>query len=169
MDVSTRRMALRHAMKVAFGSLVIGCGGTQEMNGSDAEADVTSKDAQDAADAYDDAPTDAMMMGDGALACTGPVSVDAGDVTEETFQCCLGVIEGVTGDAGFPAADASTVTGNPSVDNCCKAVIAAVDTTTTNYSTAEAVLPSCCNALGYPTGPACTPWGPPMPAAMELA
>jgi hypothetical protein len=172
MDIWTRRRALRHAAKVAFGSLVIGCGGTQQVNGSDAEADVTSKDVQidtqDAATA-DDGPTDAMMMGDGALACTGPVSDDAGDVTEDTFQCCLGVIEGVTGDSGFPVVDASTVTGDPSVDNCCNAVIARVDTNTTDYSAAVAVLPSCCNALGYPTGPACTPWGPPMPPDMVWA
>jgi hypothetical protein len=172
MDVWTRRRALRHAAKVAFGSVMIGCGGTQQVSGSDAEADVKTNDveldAQDAAN-LEDAPTDSMMMGDGALACTGPVSVDAGDVTEQTFQCCLGVIEGVTGDSGFPAADASTVTGDPSVDNCCNAVIARVDTNTSDYSAADAVLPSCCNALGYPVGPACTPWGPPMPPAMVWA
>jgi hypothetical protein len=175
MDISTRKKALRHAAKVAFGSLMMGCGGTEGVNGPDAQGDtMVAKDApagQDARaqDAQDEGPTDAMMVGDGSLACTGEaVSVDSGDVTEQTFQCCLGVIEQDLGDSAFPEADASTVTGDPSVDNCCSVVIARVDDNTGDYSAADAVLPSCCNALGYPQGPACTPWGPPMPPAMEV-
>jgi len=167
MDVSIRRRALRHAAKVAFGSLVISCGGMQDVNTPDAEADVKTKpDSQAGQDAQPEGSTDAMTVGDGSLACTGPVDVDAGGITEETFQCCLGVIEQITSDSGFPVVDAGEVTGDPSIDNCCKAVIARVDQSSADYTAAEPVIPTCCNALGYPQGVACTPWGPPMPPSM---
>lgn len=121
------------------------------------------KDAKvDALPTPDAAPLDA------ALACTAPVELDA-SVDEPTFECCLGVVEEMTGDAGFTVVDAGAVAADPSVDNCCKAIIAHVDTTTADYSKASPTLPTCCGANDYPMGTACTPWGPPMPPELALA
>jgi hypothetical protein len=129
-------------------------------------------------DASSDAQIDASALdvnalidsaADGALACTPPVDVDGGDPGEEVFQCCLGEVEAITGDAGFIVVDANEVTSDPSLDNCCKAIIAHVDNATEDYSAATYVLPTCCSALAGPIGPACTPWGPPTPPEMESA
>jgi hypothetical protein len=172
MDGSIRRKALRHAAKVAFGSLVVGCGGSvQATGGRDGATDVKASGDDAAADvATEDVVTDASSSNDvttdAALACTGPLDIDA-SVDEQTFQCCLGVVEQVTGDAGNTLIDAGAVTGDPAVDNCCKAIIAHVDQNSSDYSAAQPTLQACCNALGYPTGIACTPWGPPMPPSIE--
>jgi hypothetical protein len=173
MNGSIRKMALRHAAKVAFGSFVVACGGTVA-GGEDASSDAktsndtgTKTDASTSLDSSLDSSSPAdSSTSDGALACTGPVDIDASSITPEVFQCCLGVVEQLTGDAGFSAIDAGEITGDPAVDNCCKVIIADVDSNTGDYSAASPTLYSCCNALGNPIGPACTPWGPPMPPCM---
>ncbi len=159
MDLHVRKLALRSAAKVAFGSIALGCGGSLM---------VESDAATDAADAKNETSTIEAGPLDAALACTPPVEVDGGDPGEEIFQCCLGEVEAITGDAGFVVAPASEVTGDPSLDNCCKAIIAHVDNATEDYSAATSGLPTCCNALQGPVGPACTPWGPPTPPAMVV-
>jgi len=174
MDDSIRKKALRQAAKVAFGTCIIGCGGTlgsgQDAS-TDAVNDTTKKSdaAQTDAATTEDASMDSPTLGDGALACTGPIDIDASSVDEQVFQCCLGVVEQITGDSGFMVVDAGEVLGDPSIDNCCKAIIAHVDNDTADYGAASPTFGTCCSALGYPQGPACTPWGPPTPPAMEIA
>lgn len=172
MDLLLRKLALRNAAKVAFGSsLVMGCGGTIT-DGNDAATTADANGKKDSQGATDSSVLDVAQpieaSSDAPLACTGPVDIDAGDPGSTVFQCCLPVIEAITGDAGFVVVDAGEVTGDPSIDNCCKAVIAHVDNFTQDYSAADQVLSSCCNALGYPVGPACTPWGPPTPPEMKI-
>lgn len=165
MELIVRKMALRNAAKVALGSLVMGCGGTIT-DGGDAATDASSN--KDTAQQKETSVLDVVVQSDAPLACTGPVDVDAGDPGSTVFACCLPVVEALTGDAGFVVVDAGEVTGDPSVDNCCKAIIAHVDNDTQDYSAASQVLSTCCNALGYPVGPACTPWGPPTPPEMDM-
>jgi hypothetical protein len=173
MDALIRRKALRHAAKVAFGSLIVGCGGTIQDTG-DGAADANSEaDTQPTADAAMDVSSRDVQSvdspaSDAALACTQDVALDA-SIDDGTFECCLGVVEQLTGDAGIATVDAAAVDGDPSVANCCVAIIAHVDGTSGTYSEAAPTLPTCCSALGYPTGPACTPWGPPMPPEMVLS
>ena len=165
MELHVKKLALRSAAKVAFGSIAFGCGGSmmeQSDASSDATADRFEASALDAPHPIDSATTD-----DAALACTPPVEVDGGDPGEEVFQCCLGEVETLTGDAGFVVVDAGEITSDPSLENCCNAIIAHVDNATDDYSAASVVLPTCCNAIGGPIGPACTPWGPPMPPEMN--
>jgi hypothetical protein len=175
MNDSVRRKALRHAAKVAFGSLIAGCGGGLQDAAPDAHpkndvqvSDVQNLDAQnDAADASDDVIVDVVKPPwDGSLACTGPITDFDASVDEPTFQCCLGVVEQVTGDSGFTVVDAGAISGDPSVANCCDAIIAHVDQMSSDYGAASPTLPSCCNYAQHPTGVACTPWGPPMPPAV---
>jgi hypothetical protein len=165
-DALVRKKALRHAAKVAFGTMIVGCGGN-ETTTTDAAADVKSGDVQMMdvmADALADVTADSAsdVATDASLMCTQEVALDA-SIDENTFQCCLGVVEQITGDSGFTIADAG---GNPSIDNCCVAIVAHVDTMG-DYSAAEPTLGTCCNIVGNPMGPACTPWGPPMPVELE--
>lgn len=177
MNSYVRRLALRNAAKVAFGSLFLQCGGAISTGPTDAEADGNAKP--------DGKPVDAAVLDvsvpDGALACTGATEVDAGDVTEETLTCCVDVVSNQVGDAslfGDPnGPDASLVTNDPAALNCCNAIIARIDDEpdggdlSQDYGTATAneVLQWCCQATGTPIGSACTPWGPPTPPAMEIA
>ena len=173
MDAFTRKLALRNAAKVAFGSLFFGCGGTM----------VSASEPPDAlpdAPAAPDAAFSDVVAADAALACTGPTEVDAGNVSEETFQCCIGVVSSDVGDASPWESDGGEIASDPSAANCCSAIVARVDdepdggNVSGDYLAASNLLPWCCRALGYPMGPACTPWGPPMPPpmaafAMEVA
>ena len=162
MDAFTRRLALKGAAKVALGSLFVGCGGAMV-----ADPDVHPLPDAKVADGASDAAVEAATP-DAALACLGPTEVDAGGVTGDEFACCLGVVEEVTGDAGLQVVDAATIAADPSLDNCCKAILAHVGSAG-GYSEAIPTLPSCCGANGYPMGAACTPWGPPSPPEMEVA
>ena len=168
-----QKKALRNAAKVAFGSLVLGCGGTisdggtPDAAGSDALAkqdnqtpDVATLDVATIIDA---------PVSDAALACLGETGFDA-SVTPTEFQCCIALIEQDMGDAGWTTDDAAvyppgakTVEADPSSMNCCRAIIADVDQNTADYVTASPTLATCCSAAKGPMGPACTPWGPPMP------
>ncbi len=157
MDRALRRTALRNAAKVAFGSLLVGCGGVID-TGDNVSNPLPLPDAAPTKPDTD-APTE-------VLACTGPVDVDASTVDETAFQCCLGVEQALLGDASPWAVDAGAVTGDPSAENCCNAIIAHVDHTPSDYAAAGEPLQLCCAALHSPMGPACTPWGPPTPPAM---
>ncbi len=128
--------------------------------------------------------TDASAHVDGkaseTLACTGPVELDAGDVAQETFDCCLAEVKTVVGDAAPwdpNGPDASIVANDPSAENCCHAILARIDhepdggSFSNDYMAAAQgqVLQWCCKASNNLMSPACTPWGPPTPPAMELA
>jgi hypothetical protein len=163
-------MALRNAAKVALGTFVVGCGGSIVV-GEEPDAHGDAKAKQDAA------LIDAVVPEqDAALACTGQTEVDAGDVSSETFACCIAEVKSATGDAspwGDPnGPDASPVTNNPAAENCCNVIVARIDNEpdggsfSEDYNTAGDALNWCCIALKYPMGTACTPWGPPMPPAM---
>jgi hypothetical protein len=164
MDACTRRLALRSAAKVAFGSLFLHCGGALTQGPSDAQA-------EDAVAA--DAKTADAQAADAALACTGPTEVDAGDVTEEAFQCCVGDVTAAVGDASpFDpnGPDASAVANDPAAANCCRAIVARIDhepdggDPSADWTAASSVLVWCCD-VAFEQGSACTPWGPPTPPA----
>lgn len=172
MNLTIRRMALRNAAKVALGTFVAGCGGSIVVGQEpDAQSDAKAKPGQDAA------LVDAIVPEqDAALACTGATEIDAGDVSDETFACCITEVKAATGDASPwddpNGPDASTVTNDPAAENCCNVIVARIDNEPdggnagADYSAASDTLSWCCMALKSPMGSACTPWGPPMPPAM---
>ena len=126
-----------------------------------------------------------------ALACEAPpasellpegLHVDAGAAIDRaTFDCCVAKI------AAFGPPDAAVSIAelpdagpaDPVVTSCCAAIIARLDyEERTNVAGPDAspwwgdqnasgqVHWACCEALNYPEGPSCTPWGPPTPPAM---
>jgi hypothetical protein len=161
-------MALKNAAKVAFGTFVMGCGGSIAVGQDDAATDANkpSKDAQTTVDAI-------VPEQDAALACTGATEVDASDVTSETFACCVAEVKSATGDASPwtdpNGPDASAVQDNAAALNCCDVIVARIDNEPdggsigNDYTAAGDALNWCCIALNYPMGAACTPWGPPTP------
>jgi hypothetical protein len=170
-----RRLALRNAAKVAFGTFVVGCGGSIAVGQDDAAAPDANKPKNDASSVIDAV----VPPQDAALACTGSTDVDASDVTSETFACCVAEVKTATGDAspwGDPnGPDASAVQGNAAALNCCDVIVARIDnepdggSISGDYTAAGDALNWCCIALNYPSGVACTPWGPPTPPSMEVA
>ena len=166
-------MALRNAAKVAFGTFVVGCGGSLVVGQEPDAASDANKPKNDAA------ALDAVVPEqDAALACTGATSIDASDVSEETFQCCVADVTSKTGDASPwtdpNGPDASLVQNDPAALNCCDVIVARIDNppdggSINDYTAAGNALNWCCIALNYPMGTACTPWGPPTPPAMEVA
>lgn len=181
MNVSVRRKALRHAAKVAFGSLVMGCGGTISAGDDTTTPDARANDAKQGLDVgvvADAAVADAVVAdavvppSDASLMCTGPTDVDAATVDHQTFECCIALVENDVGDASPWGSDAGLT--DPNAIDCCQAIISYVDhpgddagSWPTNYNEASPTFAWCCAPLGEPQGPACTPWGPPMPIPMQ--
>jgi hypothetical protein len=182
MHPSTRHVALRAAAKVTLSAAILGCGGATEavtVDASDGDATpvrvTTHQDAAAARDAL--AALDAQATPDApdapALACPGAVADPTATVAASTFACCTSFLEGslLTADSGVLAVDPSLPTTLP----CCAAAVAYVDGAPSAFgSVAGPVLASCCHELatvdaGPPVGPACTPWGPPVPPAMPGA
>ena len=172
MNLMIRRLALKNAAKVAFGTFVVGCGGSIAIGQDDAATDA-SRPKKDAAFMDSVVPEQ-----DAALACTGKTEVDASDVTSETFACCVAEVKSATGDASPwsdpNGPDASAVQDNAAALNCCDVIIARIDnepdggSVSSDYMAAGDALNWCCIALNYPMGSACTPWGPPTPPAMPM-
>lgn len=172
MNLRIRRLALRNAAKVAFGTFVVGCGGSIVVGQDSDAAPDANKPKNDASSVIDAVVPEQ----DAALACTGKTELDASGVTDETFQCCVAEVIAATGDASpWDGPDASVVENNPAALNCCDVIIARIDnepdgsTVGNDYVAAGNALNWCCMALGDPMGPACTPWGPPTPPSMEVA
>jgi len=165
----THRLALRAAAKVAFSVSMIGCGGSiqessvAEDSGAHAgEASVTDATAQPLQDGAT-ATFDAALFADAALACQAPLlGVDA-SVSEDVFTCCLGVVAPYVSG---PSPDASAAAADPAVVACCNAIVLHVDQVTADYGKAASDFGICCPLVGDPLGPACTPWGPPVPPSM---
>ncbi|HEY1954817.1 MAG TPA: hypothetical protein VGH28_04380 [Polyangiaceae bacterium] len=165
---------MRNAAKVALGSLFFGCGGAVAVDAPDA-----AKPLKDAATDVSDAAVAKDASVDAALACTGPTEVDASDVDESAFECCIATVQSDVGDAtpfdDPNGPDASLVADNPSAANCCKVILARIDDEPDggdaggDRMAADSLFSWCCTALDEPMGPACTPWGPPTPPEMVLS
>ncbi len=139
-----RRKALQYAAKLAFGSLAIGCGG--KVIDEQAVPDATTDDAL--AEASFDASYESGV-------CTGVVEADA-NITDELIQCCIDTI-GAAADAGtLDAGDVTQV-------SCCHA-LSATSSLWTDGSWPDPTLYRCCGVVKTSY---CSPWGPPMPPAMN--
>ncbi len=162
---------MKNAAKVAFGTFVVGCGGSIVVGQDPDAAGDANKPKNDAATVVDAVVPEQ----DAALACTAATDIDA-SVSTETFECCVAEVQSATGDASPwsdpNGPDASLVQDNPAALNCCDAIIARIDnepdggSVSDDYSAASDTLSWCCMALKGPMGSACTPWGPPAPPAM---
>jgi hypothetical protein len=157
--------------------------------GHDATDAVEAAVAFDAAIAFDSGvgPVDVSV----ANACNPPPAssllpeqLDAGVViTDSTFDCCASWLSTVAGvDSGVGFSDAAAA--DPDVTACCAVVVVRLDgdrgawladpdaghaALDRDFALAAPVRWSCCVETGFPGGPTCAPWGPPMPPAMPAS
>jgi hypothetical protein len=110
-----------------------------------------------------------------ASPCTAETFDVDGTVSTATFECCTSYLEADLVDGGEGLLELRSA---PAVKECCASVVAFVDhggyrALEEAGITAERAVESCCGVLateaGPPMGPACTPWGPPVPPAMPVA
>lgn len=111
------------------------------------------------------------------LACAAPASLDDAEARpREELDCCLGYMtERVPagGTAGLSEQELAALAEDASVVNCCTALIVGVDARVISYVEAGRVRGACClDDLVAPQEELwrhtfCTPWGPPVPPALE--
>jgi hypothetical protein len=172
MHASTRSAALRAAAKVTLSASILGCGGA-----------TATEDAGPLTHAGDAASHVVVQQVEAASAgpCPGVTTNPDASVSQSTFECCMTALSAELYDGGSwrGSLDAST----PTAKDCCASVIGFVDhggwqqltdvDSSTVAASREGIAESCCAAVateaGVPVGPACTPWGPPVPPSMEVA
>lgn len=155
MKASTRSLALRAAAKAALSLSLAGCGGTLT-HGQDPEMGSSDMDS---------GPANHAVVAIG-MPCTGLDGSADASVSAATLACCNAFLA-PSADAAFGALAVDA--GEPGVIGCCSAIVAYVDHSRSvdAWASEEAVLPGCCQHVDpRPIGPACTPWGPPVPPAM---
>ncbi len=128
---------------------------------------------------------DAGGDGGGGLLCMAPEpstlfpeATHAGvNVTEATFTCCLDLLEPLVGEGGSELGDAGML--DPAARACCGAVVYRLDAeeAEAGFDSPDRKLEraklgfmgqdACCRSLKEPMGVTCTPWGPPVPPAMD--
>lgn len=149
-------------------------------NGDEAPAGATSNggERKDAAPSTEGPSDVAQVDVATTLACLGPVVLgERGDPTTTAItgaerDCCLAYNLARIGTAGSMQA---TKDDDPSFANCCKALIARLDVHGEEYDIAigTPVRSACCSAqetqeqIALWSHSYCTPWGPPMPPAMD--
>jgi hypothetical protein len=93
---------------------------------------------------------------------------DGGQIDPMMFGCCIPFLAQYAPDGGGPFSDSAA--SDPYVEACCAAIIDDVDHNTQDYVKVPfQEMNACCTLLHYPAGPACTPWGPPVPPAMPAS
>jgi hypothetical protein len=167
-DDEIRRRALRSAAKVAFGialcsgAALAGCGGKSIGDDDGAEGEQ---------------PPEARS----GLACApalGPVDPNDLDANASwdasVYACCTDYIAGRISAEPSPESHAAGLAADPSGVNCCRYVNASYHSLRGTFGAEafpyEANL-ACCDAGVLPedeaVGPFCTPWGPPVPPALD--
>jgi hypothetical protein len=106
--------------------------------------------------------------------CVGPTELTVPSLapgpSEEELRCCLARVSTATSDWRSPEGD-EIMKSAPIVD-CCRAIVTAVDLGHALYKQASRVHAPCCSRyVGEPPDIfqhlLCTPWGPPMPPALD--
>jgi hypothetical protein len=194
MDSVVFRAALRASAKVALTASLSACGGAVQTTTSsetpDAFADTSSGTVLGEGAAPSDAGRAANACAPPPVASLLPEQnhPDAA-VADETFGCCVRMVAASfeQPEGGFQPMLTDAAVHDPTVLGCCAAVVVRLDS---DYSATLAAQEQdraeltdaglgqgtydpagCCEALSsqlalYPSGPTCSPWGPPMPPAM---
>jgi len=158
--------ALKAALKITFGTTLLGCGGSVAFEHEAAETEPEGGAggfyvAQGGAGGTVEVPV-----------CAQPAEPPGGWAVydQATFDCCVARIGALAPDE-FPSEDWQFSTPlDPAISNCCGQLLGE------NYSALwsgeplvhpapDAVIGACCIHQHGNLG--CTPWGPPVPVAMD--
>lgn len=166
MRESTRRAALRATAKVALSLTVVGCAAEVQLPREDNEdATVGTDEELTRAGGRTGSPTASGGSSGDELVCDAPPVGEVVLLDAELVQCCTSFIEPATPTDG-PSWETWQSVADPDLDGCCQVLVAHVDQDTTGAGDLWEMMSACCMRLDYPMGPACTPWGPPVPPAM---
>jgi hypothetical protein len=180
----TRLAALRATAKVAL-SFTVGCGGAVLVPEGDTNEEPRNPDpgtpgakeiparpapAEPAPTAT--SPSEPVPVPAPELACDAPPPGEPVSGGEEQLACCADHLAPIvpSDKNGWNWESWEKQKSAPDAQACCNVVLAH-----TNASQNPAwdmvgwdTLSACCYALGNPSGPACTPWGPPVPPAVRV-
>jgi hypothetical protein len=107
-------------------------------------------------------------------ACAGPTTVTIPPTlpgpSEAEYACCLAKVTSATKD--WSSEDGRALAQSEPIVNCCQVLIAAVDIERTRYQQVSTLHIPCCTFSALPKPDLyqhllCTPWGPPMPPALD--
>jgi hypothetical protein len=181
MDPGIFRAALRASAKVALGATLSSCGGTLQTAAHGEPPDATA-DAPELEDALveTDSPGAGMCEPPPVASLLPEQSHPGIRISDDLFACCATMVgSALVLDGGLNQTDAAAI--DPHVLDCCAVAIYRVNADVgpdagafyrdqATLLEAGADLNSnflgCCDPLHDYNGPACTPWGPPMPPAM---
>jgi hypothetical protein len=159
---------------VALSLTVFGCAGQVEIDRTPSNDSDPTPD-QPPIDPADD-PTLSGMPGmpqndppiHSELACQAEPPGQVVDIDAEQLTCCVDLLAPVVPINGEGWDVWTSDSTDPDVQGCCNVLIANVDA---DWNNAELLgyeaVSACCQAIGSPTGPACTPWGPPAPPIFD--
>jgi hypothetical protein len=179
MNASTRRFALRAATKATMTLTLLGCGGVAlTASSSDAGLESATKDSATGPEIFAEASTtpeaeSASHSPDAEITCTtSGVDSDA-EISESTFECCTGLLDGVVGDSGFVEFFSDATVARADVLPCCRVIMdrlrqdeadadAVSDAAASDFDAVGRIRIPCCNAIDR----GCEGWGPPVPPEM---
>jgi hypothetical protein len=110
------------------------------------------------------APLPETEMGEFSIGLV-PIALDGAQL-----ECCAGALpELVSVYTSLNDWDAwNAQKGDDDIQGCCNVAIQHIQADFQNGATVGSdVQWACCDALGHPVGPACTPWGPPVPPSFD--
>jgi hypothetical protein len=172
MDPNVKKLALRATAKVALSLTVAGCVGQVSLDEA-AEPELDAPDPGRITDpVYAGRTAPALRPApDEELACDAATGQGA-PVDAAQVACCDDLVGELapTGEGNWEEEWQAwqAAAADPDVQGCCGVLVAAVEQDSAARATIGwQALSACCDALEFPAGPACTPWGPPVPPALR--
>ena len=174
MNDATFRRALKTTAKIALSLTVFACGGTVDVaDQSSASTDDPPEPERPVYDEEEEEPPVQVYRPEEeeeeTLACeAAPVGEEVAILDTEQLDCCVALLEPAWPGEGPEAwQEWETTMKDEAVGACCNIVVAHANE---SFQLVESLgwqnVQMCCQAAGSPFGPACTPWGPPVPPAM---
>ena len=168
MDEKIRRAALRATAKVALAMTVVGCLGEVQVEADEANPEESDGPPEEEVTTTI-APPGPQRPEPGVeteLACEAPGPDDEVALDPEQLDCCNALLAPVLPSEpdAWPAWIEAAAA--PDVQGCCRVELAHFEADPGGTVVPWDTVSPCCEALEFPVGVACTPWGPAVPPAV---
>ena len=162
-----RLKALRAAAKVALSLTVVGCAGNVQFDAGESNPGPPEDDSDSVVVADPEENEVSHLIGvtmpdpeDGKLMCEAPPVGEQVEIDEAQLACCVEFIEPLTPQNTDWDSWSELAANDADVAACCNV---AVHNAEQDFEAVDWQLVQSCCLVGGLEGPACTPWGPPMP------